>query len=594
MEFSEPLNAYLVLAVLSVMIIMLIRDKYLPSLVFIAAVSLLVILGVISTKEVVNNLANKQILIIFLMIMLSSIIKENFNIVNWFHKSTSRLKTPKAFLVVMNSVVAGLSSVFNNTPIVVMLVPLVYRKAKELGVSPAKFLMPLSFSAILGGMITLVGTSTNLVLNGFLETYNEPLLSFVDFMGLGILVSILGIVYMFFYGYDRLGHLTLPLQQTENQYREYFVETQLTERSNYVGKTLFDTQLRKYAGVTLIEVIRGERIYNVVAHVPNFVFEKGDRLIFTGRGDEILDFLKHNNELTLAKNVKFNLNDQMHLLEVSVPYNFVLEGKRIKDTNFRKAYNAAIIAIHRNGEKLSGKIGEMIFKRGDLLMLVTGQAGAMVALKKDFYIISDSSEVNIKAHKNLKYFIGFSMLMLVLLLSGTLDLFSGLLGIILGALFLGITSLHKLRQEIDLDLLIILVGSLVLGEAFLSSGAAELISSNLLLVLAPYGNSAILVGLMILTILLTSFITNVAAVSVAFPLAYSISQQFGIEGEPFYLGVAFAASAAFMTPIGYQTNLLVTSAAGYRFKDFLRVGSPLTLIYIITCIVYLVSKYQLI
>jgi di/tricarboxylate transporter len=589
---SAEMNIWMVISTLIAMIILLITDKIRSSLIFIGGVSFLVICEVMTVETVVRSLANKQLLTIFLIIFLSAIIQQSFNIHHWLDKLFIKSRDGKGFLLRMNLVVAAMSSVFNNTPVVVMFMPYVYRWAKRFGVAPSRLLIPLSFSAILGGMITLVGTSTNLVLNGFLQAYQEPLLSFSDFFYLGVLLSVCGIAYMYFWGYTQLeGRITLAEEVREHS-REYFVEVRLSKGSKYVGQTISESQLRNNKGIVLVEVIRQNQIFNVVS-TSSLVLAENDRLIFSGKISEILELVAHNKELELSKNAPFAWAEPLKVIEVTVPPNAALEGVQIKDADFRKKYQAAIIAIHRNGEKLSGRIGQIRLKRGDVLLLMTDEEASVALLRKNFYILSGQEVIERKSLKRNRLFLLGLLIGLGLLVSGVLELFPILLLLVILALMINLITLRKLKAELDFNLLAVLVCALALGNSFIATGAASMLTEELLRWLMPFGVLGVLLGLMLFTLLLTSFITNVAAVSVAFPLAYSISQQLEISGEPFYVAVAFMASAAFLTPISYQTNLIVAGPGGYKFKDFVKVGSPLTLIYLLICVLFICIKYNL-
>ncbi|GAA4826710.1 SLC13 family permease [Algivirga pacifica] len=593
MSIDLQFHKWIVLLVLAGLVILLIKGKYTPSYLFIGAAGILVVLKILPMTVLVGGLANTQILTVFLVIMVSAIVQKNFNPYQLFDYFLGKAKTPKTFLVRMNAIVAGLSSVFNNTPIVVMMMPYVYEKAKEYKISPSKLLMPLSFSAILGGMITLIGTSTNLVLNGLLESNNVKLLSFMDFFIPGILVTVVGIIYLYFFGYHRLENKSLMMDEIGHGVRSYFIETKLTPSSQYIGQSIHQLGIRDRKGVNPIEIIRGEEVINVVLSTA-VRLEANDRIIFSGSIDDILELLEENTDLVIAKNPRFQLNDSLKLLEVSIPANSPLEDVKVKDANFRKTYNSTIIAVHRNGEMLSGRLGEIELKRGDVLLITTSELISIAQLKKDFYILSHTNYEEIKSNEYAKYFLALTLGFLGMAFGQIISLFTALLLTVFLAVILKLITPRLLRQTVDLHLLSIMVTALALGDLFIRSGASKLITQNMMLLLEPTGTLGVLIGIMLLTVFLTSFITNVAAVSVAFPLAYSVSEQLGVDGEVFYLGIAFAASAAFITPIGYQTNMIVSGPGGYTTKDFLKVGSPMLLLYFTTVIVYLTIRYQII
>ncbi len=278
-------------------------------------------------------------------------------------------------------------------------------------------------------------------------------------------------------------------------------------------------------------------------------------------------------------------DNKLEFIEISIPTNSSLDGRKVKETNFRQRYGATILAVHRNSEDLSGRIGEMQLKSGDLLIVVP-HVNLSEALRSDFYILSNIRQEQVSKPQKIKLIAG-----LLAIVAGAvilnLNLFLSLALILSWVVLMRFTTIEEIKNEFRFNLYVILVASILVGEVFISSGLADMVSSWILQVVMPFGFNGIVLGLMLFTTLLTSFITNVAAVSIAFPLAYSISASTGIPGEALFLAVAFAASAAFMTPIGYQTNLLVMAPGDYKFNDFFKIGAPLTLLYLVVVWGYL-------
>src|SRR5690606_25195885 len=307
--------------------------------------------------------------------------------------------------------------------------------------------------------------------------------------------------------------------------------------------------------------------------------------IFAGNTTDIVELVKTDQGLTLPDPTINDTNGQINIMEAVISNGSSLVGKKVKDTDFRNRYDAAIVAIHRNGEKLSGKIGEIKVSPGDLLLVYAGaNFRDRVDLYRDVYIISNLQALYNPGRTKTFSLIALASLALILLAFGFFSLFTSLLIIFAVMLALKMITRQDLKRELDFNMISILVLSLAMGQATISSGAADLISSLILEALLPFGNIAILAGLLLLTTFLTSFITNVGAIAIAFPLAYSIATNMQVEGAPFYLGIAFAASAAFITPIGYQTNLIIYGPGGYTFKDFFKIGIPVSIVYLLTVI----------
>jgi di/tricarboxylate transporter len=281
-------------------------------------------------------------------------------------------------------------------------------------------------------------------------------------------------------------------------------------------------------------------------------------------------------------------------VEAVIPANSELVGRRIKDSDFRKTYNASIIAIHRNGKRMSGKVGEMYLAGGDFLLLLSSGRRESYNHDKDLFFLSVPKKVKTERSK-WRPVIGWSSFALLIAgVVGILPLFDVCLVILTIQVFFGILNLAEIRRELDLSLLLILVCSLAVGVALEKSGTADWIAKALILSGKSLGPVAVLAALFLVTIFLTALITNAAAVAIVFPIAMSIAEQMKLEYTPFFVAIAFAASGDFMTPIGYQTNLMVYGPGGYTFKDFLRVGGPLTVLYTVICIGFISYWYNLI
>lgn len=333
-------------------------------------------------------------------------------------KVFSRAKTPRAFIFQMTTAVSSFSSVMNNTPIVTLFIPYVYQWGKKQKVAPSKLLIPLSYAAIFGGMITVIGTSTNLVLNSFLRSNNEKLLSFSDFLLPGLVVSVAGILFLTFFYNKLLPNRGAAIDESQGVLREYLAETRLEQDSELAGKTIAEAGLRNLDGVYLAQIYRNGRLLNSVS--PDMELAGNDRLYFAGDTLNVIDVLKKFPGIVWAKNEKFAIGDNAELVETVVPANSFLQGKSLKEVAFRDRYDAAVIAIHRNGEKAQGKLGELTLTAGDLLLLMAGSNfKTKINQGKDLYALQwleDQSPKSSSAQKyflaSLVVFIGLSMLVL--------------------------------------------------------------------------------------------------------------------------------------------------------------------------------------
>lgn len=579
------------LAVVVFLVYALYKELFNPAFTFFICTVALLLPGIITPVELLKGLSNQQIIIIFLLVLVTAGLRLIYGAEMFSTLFNQKLK-PKAFLLRMMVTVSSISAFLNNTPIVAFMIPYVKDWAQKTGNPASKFLIPLSFATILGGMITVIGTSTNLVLNGLIAEYKLPLLGVEDFLYLGITVTIMGWVYLYFIGYALLPSNENKIEALREHLKEYIVETEIFPTSVLIGKTVKEAGLRKLQDVFLVEIIRDDKIISPVS--PEETLEAGDLLFFSGNTDAIYNLIKEDNGLRIPRQDKLEIEGQFHFVEAVIPANSNLIGVRIKDSDFRKIFDASIIAIHRNGKQVPGKVGEMILAGGDFLLLLAREGRENGSHERDLFFVSVPQKIAPPKSKWLKWVGVGAFAALIAGITGLLPLFSVCIGILLVLVLIGIMNITEIRRELDLSLLLVLVCSLAIGVALEKSGTATVIASGLISMGKVSGPVGVLAALFIVTIMLTSLITNAAAVSIVFPIAMSMAEQLQFSYTPFFVAIAFAASGDFMTPIGYQTNLMVYGPGGYSFKDFIRVGWIFTLLYIVVCVAFISFFYKLI
>lgn len=578
------------LTVVLFLIISLYREIFNPSLTFFIATVALLIGNIINPQEILGGLSNSQIILIFLLVLVTAGIRHVFGSGMFSRLFNPRLK-PRQFLIRMMLTVSSVSAFLNNTPIVAFMIPYVKDWAQRTGNPASKFLIPLSFATVLGGMITVIGTSTNLVLNGLIAEYNLPLLGFADFFYLGVVVTIVGCAYLYFIGYKLLPSNPNEIEALRENMKEYIVETEIGVNSELIGKSVKDAGLRNLQDVFLVEIIRNDRIISPVT--PEEILEEGDSLFFSGNTQSIYNLIKENNALSLPREQTHPLDEHFNFVDAVIPANSELIGRRIKDSNFRERFNASIIAIHRDGKRVPGKVGEMTLAGGDFLLLLAGEHQKENGGRGDLFFLSVPKSVK-ENQKPLLKWLGFgAILTLILGVVGVLPLFNACVIILTALVFAGVLTLGEIRKELDLSLLLILVCSLAIGVALEKSDTADLLANILIKSGQSLGPAAVMCLLFLVTIFLTALITNAAAVSIVFPIAMATAAQMHLSYTPFFVAIAFAASGDFMTPIGYQCNLMVYGPGGYNFRDFIRVGTPLTILYVITCVIFISIFYNL-
>ncbi|MBL4578626.1 MAG: hypothetical protein JKX74_09145, partial [Flavobacteriales bacterium] len=438
----------LVFAVVVFLLIALYTEFIRPATSFFVAIVVLNIFGILTPKEVLHGLANEQLAVIIFLLILGKIFQKRPLIDAFFNRAMQKVKTRRGLMYRMILFVAAFSAFLNNTPLVALLIPYVHSWGKRNGIAPSKLLIPLSYAAILGGCATLIGTSTNLIVNSLVaeQTMIPDLkpLGIFDFSLVGVPMIFIGSIYLFLFADKLLPAKSDVFADFKEKSREYIVQTRIRADSNLNGKTISEANLRHLQGLFLIEIVRDDEIIAPVS--PNRYLQTGDVLIFAGNTETVADLVKPSSGLPIPKIVEKYRREKMDIIEVVISYNSSLIGKKIRHSDFRGKHDAAIFAVHRNGEKLSGKIGDMIPKAGDVLLLV---AGGDFALREeeihDFYFISKIREIKKYSVKKASILIGGTILALALAIGGVTSLFQSLLVLLAGLLLFRVTTIKDIR-----------------------------------------------------------------------------------------------------------------------------------------------------
>ncbi len=522
-------------------------------------------LGLVSTEDVLEKASNTGLITLVLLLLMSTGLEK----LTWLNRLSGKLITPSylASLLRLGSVTAFFSAFVNNTAIVAALAHTVRSNRHH---PASRLLIPLSYAAILGGTTTLIGTSTNLIVSSFLEDVTGQGLAFFDFLVVGGSVTLAGLVVM------AASSFLLPRGSFDTlDINEYLIETEVSADSSLVGRSIQENQLRDLEGLFLVEIVRGHHLISPVT--PQEYIEAGDKLIFSGDITQV-NSLEAFDGLQLFAVEEGLLRQNM--MEVIVMPNATIEGRTIKETGFRSLFDAAVVGMRRGGKRLSGKLGNITIQAGDNLMLAVGpDFNERKNLDKNFVVIDDSVG-GIKSTPFQNYFITGALLVVVAL--ATLDivpLIKGVAFLLACMLVLGLVRGSELRRRFPFELWLIIASALTLSQALTNSGLVAHLADFLHDNLAGLGPYAALAGVYVGTLLLTEVMTNNAAAALSFPIAYGLAQSYGLSHMPFVMAVAYGASASFLTPYGYTTNLMVQNLGGYSLRDYLRAGLPLSLVY---------------
>ncbi|MBN1950103.1 MAG: SLC13 family permease [Bacteroidales bacterium] len=560
---------------------------------FLIAILFLAVFRILTPDEILSGLGNEQVVVILMLLVWGDMMRKTAVIEKLFDRLFRNARSYNGFLTRMMVIVATFSSFLNNTPLVAIMMPYVHNWCKRNGYSPSRFLIPLSYAAILGGSVTLIGTSTNLIVAGMVEDQNIipnlPELKMFDFVWVGIPMAILGYLYIIL-----VGKRFLPDRHAVDinlgSSRTYFIEARVRSGSHLIGMRLDETNFLDQKGLLLVEIMRENITF------PNYrtdlEFNEDDILVFAGDTQQIAELVEKGSGLVVPEIGMMSRRKKAEVIEIVVSQNSSLIGKELKEINFRAKYDAAVLSLHRNGENITNKIEDIDLRAGDVLLLYAGSAfTSRTQSSQDFYFISHVKDfVKIENYK-VYILLGGLMVAIILATLGLVSLFISLLILLLTGMILGISSPKELPKSLDYNLALVIVLSLALGIAMIKTQAADFIASAFIALFQPFGKVGILFGIYLITTILAAYITNKASVGIIFPIALTIAYKMNLPPTPFILTVAYASAANFMTPHGYQTNLMVYGPGNYSFKDFFKIGTPLTMIYMITTVAILSLIY---
>ena len=567
-----------VLAVIGIILVLLITTQLSVDLVLLAGLAVLLIFGIVDATTAFAGFSNEGLLTVAALYVVAAGLKETGAIQRITQRllgNTENVRTAQAKIM---APVMFLSAFMNNTPIVASFIPALEQWSRKANIPLSKLLIPLSYAAILGGSCTLIGTSTNLILNGLLikEPSTQALGLFEPAL-IGIPAAIAGFVYLYLVGVKLLPSRGEAYESFKDP-REYTMEMVLNSDSSLVGKSVQEAGLRQLQGGYLVEIHRGEDIISAVS--PQHVLRANDRLIFAGVVDSMVE-LQQMDGLMPATEQVFKLEEARHnrkMVEAVISATHPLRGKSIKEGGFRNRYNAVVLAVSRSGARLNDKIGDIVLRTGDTLLIeASSQFLKRYRNTSDYYLISPLQGVQLPNTSRS----GLSLIILGIMVMvagmGWLSMTQAAF-LAAGAMIVSrVIGYSASVESIDWRILLAIAASLGLGAALQSTGVANELASTIF----TFGTTEPILALAItylITWLLTELITNNAAAVLMFPLALALAQNLDVSFTPFAFTMIMAASASFSTPMGYQTNLMVYGPGNYRYTDFLKIGLPLNLI----------------
>ncbi len=573
----EVVPIVITLAVLVAAVIGMVFLRTPPDITLLGGLTIVLVFGVVETKDALAGFANEGLITVGVLFVVSAGLNQTGAMAT---VGQQLLGSPKSIVSAQARITfpaATLSAFLNNTPVVATLLPIIADWAKKNRLSVSHLFLPLSYAAILGGMCTLVGTSTTLVVNGLLIEQNGSGLGMFEIAWIGVPATLLGLAYLLLFTRRLLPERVPAIQQLEDP-REYTVEMLVDPSSPLVGKTIEEAGLRSLPGMYLMEIDRNEHVLAAVG--SSALLQANDRLVFVGVVESVID-LQRIPGLQPATNQVFKLDaprSERCLIEAVVSDTCPSSGLTIREAKFRTRYNAAVIAVSRNGVRIDKKIGDIELQSGDTLLLEAHPSFADIHRNsRDFFLLSRVEGSTPPRHEKA----WVARLILAAMVSVVaLGQMSMLKAACLAAGAMVLTRCcrgSQARAAVDWSVLLTIGAGLGLGKAMDESGAAKFLAEEMITVVGS-NPTATLAIVYVLTMVFTNLITAKAAAVLFFPIAIESASQLNVSSEPFAMAVIVSAAASFATPIGFQTNLMVLGPGGYRSSDYLKIGGILSLL----------------
>lgn len=564
---------------------LLITEKISIDLTAIGVMVLLVVFKFLTPKEAVSGFANPAVITVAAMFVVSKGMMRTGGI-EFLGRQVIKVarKNLTAALALILFSVAVASAFINNTPVVILFIPVVMAMCCDLGLSPSKFLIPVSYASILAGTCTLIGTSTNIIISDLSGQYGYGELSMFELSVIGVPIALLGIIFLLIAAPRILPGLANPIcQLRDGDHRKYLAEFKILDSSKHVGKHPGEVFLTRFPDLEVIELVSNDRIYHPKRHSKKIAHN--DILLVKGSLNDLIEILHEDGiELPSTENglALGAQKDAPIVVELLIAPGSTLQGRRLHQTELAKDSEINIIAVKRQETHLSERqIQNVRLKTGDILLIWCSDSKlASLRSEKDYLIIEDVYEEIVHKRKALWSVVNF----ICMIGTAALGLADIMTCALIAAFLMIVTGCLQMRdayKALQGDVLLLIAGTIALGLAMQKSGASELYAHAFLGLFSGFSPMIVLGGIILLTSISTQLLSNNATAVLLLPIAISTALGIGVDPKPFIIGVCIGASACFATPVGYQTNLMVFGPGGYSFRDYLRLGIPLNVFVVV-------------